>query len=98
MVQAAPGSPRDHRVVHGTFKFYANLDREGLPTQVDPKSSEETSILAAIEAFLVTPNVDVPFAHKTPNEYYLSRLRELAAAIPNRTNEDAQQATPANGG
>jgi hypothetical protein len=97
-LQAAPESPRDHQVVHSTLQFYANLDREGVPTKVEPNSSEEGSILAAIEAFLASPNVDVPFAHKTPNEYYLERLRELASGIPNRTNEEAQQAGTSNGG
>lgn len=97
-LQAAPGSPREHQVVHSTLQFYANLDREGVPTKVEPNSSEEDSILAAIETFLESPNVDVPFAHKTPKEYYLGRLRELATGIPNRTNEDAQQAVGGNGG
>ena len=93
-LEAAPGSPRGHQVVHSTLQFYANLDREGIPTRVEPNSPEEGSILAAIEAFLGTPDVDVPFAHKTPKEYYLGRLRELATGIPNRTNEAQQVAAP----
>ena len=93
-LQAAPGSPRDHQVIHSTLQFYSNLDREGVPTRVEPNSPEEGAILAAIEAFLVTPDVDVPFAHKTPKEYYLGRLRELAICIPNRTNEAQQAAAP----
>lgn len=86
-LQSAPGSPRDNQIIHSTLQFYPNLDRSGVPTRVEPNSAEESSILAAIDAFLVTPEVDVPSEHKSPEDYYLDRLRELATCIPNRTNE-----------
>ncbi len=47
-------------------------------------SADELDIIAQLEAFLAAPVVDVPFAHKTPKEHFLSTLRELAAAIPLR--------------
>lgn len=47
-------------------------------------SADELDIIAQLKAFLEAPVVDVPFAHNTPNEQFLSTLRELAAAIPLR--------------
>lgn len=90
-LQAAPDSPRDHQVMHSFLLVYPDVDRNAPSIQIEPNSPEEDSIRAAIEMFLANPSVSVPFSHKTPDDYYLGRLRELALAIPKRTNEAEPQ-------
>lgn len=86
-LQAAPGSPREHQVIHSIFFDYPDLERAASPVRIEPNSSEEDRIRAAIEAFLADPDVRVSFSCNTPDDYHLGRLRQLALAIPLRTNE-----------
>jgi hypothetical protein len=64
-LQAAPGSPRGHQVIHSIFLVYPNVERNPPSIQIEPNSPEEDSIRAAIEVFLANPSVSVPFSHKT---------------------------------
>lgn len=85
-LRAAKGSPCNHQVIHSFLLVYPDADRTAPSIQIEPNSPEEKSILAAIELFLANPSVNVLFS-QTPASYCLEKLRDLASAIPKRTNE-----------
>ena len=86
-LQAASNFPRGHHLIHSVLLVYPNADREGSPTVIVPNSDEEKEIITAIELFLANPRVNVPFAHRTSDESFLDKLRQMALCIPNRTHE-----------
>ncbi|RYD72211.1 MAG: hypothetical protein EOP84_23525 [Verrucomicrobiaceae bacterium] len=86
-LQTAPGSPCGDQVTHSFLLVYSDVERVAPPIRIEPNSREEDQIRAAIETFLANPNVSVPFSHQTPDDYYLGRLKEMALAIPARTNK-----------
>lgn len=86
-LQAASNSPQEHQLVHSVLLVYPNVEREGPPTVILPNSAEEKEILTAIELFLADASVNIPFAHRTPDEFFLAKLRQMELCIPKRTNE-----------
>ncbi len=56
--------------------------RHGVPVLTG--SLDEQDIIRQLEAFLIAPVVDIPFAHNTPGEHFISILRDMTASIPLR--------------
>jgi hypothetical protein len=73
------GCPRYSRL-----EVYADLDGQSPARLVEVGSESEKEIIAALREFLISPIVDVPFVHRTPEEHFLEHVRELLLHIPNR--------------
>lgn len=81
----APDSLPRHRFLFegwGDYDMPAPDLRHGVPVLTG--SHDEQDLIRQLEAFLASPVVDIPFAHRSPVEHYLSTLRDMADSIPLR--------------
>ncbi len=81
---AKPEDRSYEKFVHGRFMISADAESAENGRIVGKGTPEEEEILARLTAFMEAPHVDVPFSHQTPRDYYLQKVADLIAAIPNR--------------
>jgi hypothetical protein len=83
-LQAAPESPNSRQLIHDRLLVFSDLERQVDPVLIERDSSEETCILDSLKLFVSESTVDVPFAHRTPDQVYLGTVNDLIEAIPRR--------------
>jgi hypothetical protein len=75
---------KGHTSRYSRLEVYTDFDRQSPSRLVEIGSELEKEIIAALREFLINPIVDVPFAHRTPEEHFLEHVRDLLSHIPNR--------------
>ena len=86
-LQAKPENRSFERFVHADLRVASSADGAQAGRTLSKGSQEEGAVVAKLRSFMLTPEVDVPFSHRAPVDYYLERVRALISAIPHRQGE-----------